>query len=202
MREIFVLNHVASSATNPRKVAQALADYEQSPSLTHFCVLLFIDPRDLPAKFFQDAPGKYSELTQLLTNRSKASKFLETRLKNGFPFNLTAMQLLYWVGVIRVTHAMYRSDIPGVLLGYQHQVMGLAGCGELAHARQLFHHLVAVQDAYGIEVAKVVRRVRQSRPTPGRRTSRRNAPADTLRGGPGGVFSVQWQAGAPIARVG
>lgn len=155
MREIFVLNHVASSATNPRKVAQALADYEQSPSLTHFCVLLFIDPRDLPAKFFQDAPGKYSELTQLLTNRSKASKFLEARLKNGFPFNLTAMQLLYWVGVIRVTHAMYRSDIPGVLLGYQHQVMGLAGCGELAHARQLFHHLVAVQDAYGIEVAKV-----------------------------------------------
>ena len=155
MREIFVLNHVASSATNPRKVAQALADYEQSPSLTHFCVLLFIDPRDLPAKFFQDAPGKYSELTQLLTNRSKASKFLENRLKNGFPFNLTAMQLLYWMGVIRVTHAMYRSDIPGVLLGYQHQVMGLAGCGELAHARQLFHHLVAVQDAYGIEVAKV-----------------------------------------------
>ena len=117
MREIFVLNHVASSATNPRKVTQALADYEQSPSLTHFCVLLFIDPRDLPAKFFQDAPGKYSELTQLLTNRSKASKFLETRLKNGFPFNLTAMQLLYWVGVIRVTHAMYDRTYPGCFWG-------------------------------------------------------------------------------------
>ncbi len=59
MREIFVLNHVASSATNPRKVAQALADYEQSPSLTHFCVLLFIDPSDLPAKFFQEVVGAH-----------------------------------------------------------------------------------------------------------------------------------------------
>lgn len=155
MREIFVLNNVASSATHPQKVAAAIADYQRSPSLTNFCILLFIDPQDLPSRFFHDAPGKFLELTQLLTNRTKSTKFLDKRLKLGFPFNLTAMQLLYWVGTIRVSYATRQLDIAGVLLGYQHQIVGLMNSGELAHARQLFNHLVSVQASYGTEVVKL-----------------------------------------------